>query len=88
MQFDNESNSSSEESEGCAPLTVPPTVETFSITQEDATILAEHLEEFENGDADVRTTIVANVMAELWLLRPETLPFDKIEASKVLVHIT
>jgi hypothetical protein len=61
-------------------------VEAFYITREDAKILEEYIEQFEEGDNDLRTTIVANAMAELSGLHPETEPFDKIEASKVSGH--
>jgi hypothetical protein len=69
------------------PSPVPPMVEAFSITREDAKILEEYVEEFEEGDNDLRNTIVANAMAELSGLCPETEPFDKIEASKVSIYL-
>jgi hypothetical protein len=87
MQDDEAPTSPSGESGAHTPLTVPPIKEVFTMTEEDVTILEEHLEEFSNGNADLRNTIVANVMAELVLLRPETFPFNKAEASKVRVHI-
>jgi hypothetical protein len=68
------------------PQTVPPVTEVFDITREDAHILEEYVEEFQEGDADLRNTIIANVMAELCALRPETFPFNKMEASKVPFH--
>jgi hypothetical protein len=55
----------------------------FSITREDAKILEEYVEEFQEGDTDLRNTVIANAMAELSALRPETVSFNKIEASKV-----
>jgi hypothetical protein len=57
--------------------------EVFALTREDAKILEEYVEEFQEGNADLRNTIVANAMAELSELHPETEPFNKIEASKV-----
>jgi len=39
--------------------------EAFAITWEDARILEEYVEEFQEGDADLRCRIIANVMAEL-----------------------
>ena len=39
--------------------------EAFAITWEDARILEEYVEEFQEGDADLRSRIIANVMAEL-----------------------
>jgi hypothetical protein len=85
MQSDDGSQSPSQES-GVSPSPVPPMVEAFYITREDAKILEEYIEQFEEGDNDLRTTIVANAMAELSGLCPETEPFDKIEASKVSGH--
>jgi hypothetical protein len=82
MQSDNGSQSPSQES-GTSVSPVPPMVEVFAITREDATILKEYVEEFQEGDADLRNTIIANAMAELSALCPELEPFDKAEASKV-----
>jgi hypothetical protein len=58
-------------------------VDGFSITREDAKILGEYLDEFEDGDSDLRNTIVTNAMAVLSGRHPEIESFDKIEASKV-----
>jgi hypothetical protein len=55
----------------------------FTITREDSKILSEYLKEFEEGDGDMRTKIVANAMAALVMHRPAGEPFDKGEASKV-----
>jgi hypothetical protein len=46
-------------------------------------ILEEYVNEFQEGDADLRNMIIANAMAELSALQPELDPFDKIDASKV-----
>jgi hypothetical protein len=82
MQSNDGSQSPSQES-GVSPSPVPPMVEAFSITRDDAEILQEYKEQFEEGDKDFRNTIVANAMAELCRRRSETEPFDKIDASKV-----
>jgi hypothetical protein len=82
MQSDYGSQSPSQESDSY-PSPVPPLVEVFTISREDTKILEEYLEDFQEGDSDLRNTIVANAMAELSGLRPETEPFNKIEASKV-----
>ena len=64
MQSDNGSPSPSRELE-LSPPTVPAMVEAFAITQKDARILEEYLEEFQEGDVDLRSRIIANVMVEL-----------------------
>ncbi|KAI9430578.1 hypothetical protein BJY52DRAFT_1200055 [Lactarius psammicola] len=53
-----------------APATAPahPIDDVFEITQEDASILEEYIEEFKKGDADTHSRIIANVMAELYAL--------------------
>ena len=86
MQSDNGSPTPSGVSEDPIPQTVPPMIEVSNITREDALILEEYVKEFQEGDADLRNTIIANVMAEICALRPETLPFNKMEASKVSFH--
>jgi hypothetical protein len=86
---DHASPSPSGESEISSPPIVPHVAEmdTFTITRDDATILEEYVDEFQEGDADLRNTIIANVMAELCALRPEALPFNKIEATKVCFYL-
>jgi hypothetical protein len=87
MQSDNSSPCISQESLSSLPPNIPPMGDVFSITREDAAILAEYVEEFQEGDTDLRNTIIANVMAELFVLRPDTVPFNKVDASKVAIHI-
>ena len=60
-----------------------PPVDVFTLTREDKALLSEYIEEFQEGDVDMRCTIVANAMAELVMLRPAGAPFNKDEASKV-----
>jgi hypothetical protein len=55
----------------------------FSLTREDKELLSEHLEEFGEGDVDMRSTIIENSMAELVMLRPAGTPFNKEQASGV-----
>ena len=68
-----------------APATAPahPIDDVFEITQEDASILEEYIEEFKEGDADTRSRIIANVMAELYALRDGTVSFNKKDADRV-----
>ena len=82
MQSDNDSQSPSQTSDA-SPPPISPMADVFSITRADAKILEEYVEEFQEGDADLRNTIIANAMAELSALRPEKVSFNKIEASKV-----
>ncbi|KAI9435888.1 hypothetical protein BJY52DRAFT_1197379 [Lactarius psammicola] len=67
-----------------APATAPahPIDDVFEITQEDASILEEYIEEFKEGDADTRSRIIANVMAELYALRDGTVSFNKKDADR------
>jgi hypothetical protein len=53
MQSDNGSPSPSQQSEIRFPLNAPPIVETFVISREDAILLEEYVEEFQEGDADI-----------------------------------
>jgi hypothetical protein len=60
-----------------------PPANIFTLTREGTALLSEYIEEYQEGDGEMRTTIVANAMAELVLLRPPGSPFNKDEASKV-----
>ncbi|KAI9429319.1 hypothetical protein BJY52DRAFT_1232631 [Lactarius psammicola] len=86
MQSDNGSQSVSEGSQlsSTAPATAPahPIDDVFEITQEDASILEEYIEKFKEGDADTRSRIIANVMAELYALQDGTVSFNKKDADR------
>jgi hypothetical protein len=69
------------------PPDAPSTVDAFIITQNDARALEKYVEEFQDGNADVRSRVVAAAMADLYMLRPETSPFNKAEANKVRLHL-
>jgi hypothetical protein len=56
----------------------------FTLTKDDIEACAVYLDEFQEGDADRRNTIVANAMADIVILRPVGAPFDKLKASKVI----
>ena len=45
------------------------------------------VEEFQEGNTDVWTTIIVVAMAELRKVQPATTPFNKLEASKVSFHV-
>ena len=79
--------SESQQSEASLPSDAPAVANTFVITREDAIILKEFVEEFQGGNTDVRTTIIAAAMAELRKVRPATTPFNKVEASKVSIRL-
>jgi hypothetical protein len=86
MQSSSDSQSSSEASGTPLPsptLQVPSMNDEFSIDSDGAKILQEYLDDFQDGDTELRATIVANAMAELYDLRPEDAPFDKTKASQV-----
>lgn len=55
----------------------------FAITPQDSGILQEYLEEFQVVDTGVRTRMIERIVAELYLLWPANVSFDKMEASKV-----
>ncbi|KAI9437877.1 hypothetical protein BJY52DRAFT_1229989 [Lactarius psammicola] len=86
MQSDNGSQSVSGGSQlsSTAPATAPahPIDDVFEITQEDASILEEYIEEFKEGDADTHSRIIANVMAELYALRDGIVSFNKKDADR------
>lgn len=93
MQSDNSSQSQSPSQESLTsasptPSIVPPMADDFSITREDAKILGTYVEQFEEGNAELRNTIIANAMGELSELRPDGILFNKIEASKVSFQIS
>jgi hypothetical protein len=64
-----------------------PNRDRFKITREDADILRGLVDEFQEADADVRNTIIAAAMAELYELRPVTEPFNKLEVKAVHLFI-
>jgi hypothetical protein len=65
----------------------PTIANIFTLTKEDVEALSEYVDEFQEGDTDRRSTIIANAMADLVTLRPAGEPFNKLDASKVrLVH--
>jgi hypothetical protein len=86
MQSDRGSHSTSRHS-SASPHSLTPTAEEFSITKDDTGILEGYLDEFEEGDADLRNTVVAAALGELFMLRPDGIPFDKNDASKVCFHV-
>jgi hypothetical protein len=57
--------------------------EGFKISEEDAGILQEYLQEFKEGDTALCIRVIEKVMAELYMLRPPSMPFDKMEAKEV-----
>jgi hypothetical protein len=61
----------------------PPPSEVFVITKKDAEILSEYVDEFQDGNAEIRSKIIANAMAAMVMLRPPGEPFEKGEVSKV-----
>lgn len=61
----------------------PPAVK-FSLSNEDIEALRDYLEEFKEANAERRSTIIANAMADIVTLRPDDEPFNKVEASKVI----
>lgn len=87
MQSDVTSESPSQQSDMLLPPDAPSTGDAFVITRVDASILETFVDEFQDGNADVRSTVVATAMAELYMLRPPTSAFNKAEANKVRLHV-
>jgi hypothetical protein len=83
MQSDYGSLSPSQQSEEPFPPNAPLGLKEFVLSREDAVILQEYVDEFQEGDADVRNTVIAAAMAELCSVRPPTDRFNKVEVSKV-----
>jgi hypothetical protein len=86
MQYDDDSPSPPQISVSLPP-TLAPAVESFSFTKDDANILREYLDDFKDGDVDLRRTIIANAMAEIAMLRPDDEPFDKADVTTVAIHV-
>ncbi|KAI9430400.1 hypothetical protein BJY52DRAFT_1232430 [Lactarius psammicola] len=82
MQSDIGSRSLSGGSQLSSTAPAHPIDDVFKITQEDASILEEYIEEFKEGDADTRSRIITNVMAELYALRDGTVSFNKKDADR------
>jgi hypothetical protein len=87
MQSDDGSLLASSRDGGSTVASTPPVAEGFTLTGEDTQILQEYLDQFQNGNIEDRTRIVANAMAELAVLRPDGVLFDKVLASKVGSYI-
>ena len=87
MQSDNGSQPPSRQPQVSSSPTSTSKPAVFSINEDDAAVLRELLDKFQEADADVRNTIVVAAMAELCALRPATEPFDKLAASAVCVHM-
>jgi hypothetical protein len=83
MQSNYGSPSPSQQSEEPFPPNALPSSKEFVISREDANMLQEYVDAFQEGDADVRNTIIAAAMAELYSLHPPTVHFNKVEVSKV-----
>ena len=64
------------------PLIVP-IVEAFTLTKEDIDVLREYVDEFQEGNADCRTSIIANAMADIAIIRPLGETINKLDASRV-----
>ena len=87
MQSSAGSQSPSQESGVSSPSVSPSPVDTGTITRDDAKILQEYLDDFQDGDVDLRSRIIANALADICELREETEPFDKDAFSKVSIYI-
>jgi hypothetical protein len=85
MQSANSSDSSSGEPEIPTGATLHPPTNGFKLTPEDANILNEYIDEFEQADTQMRNNILEKAMGELYRLRPGNSAFDKKEAKQVCI---
>ena len=61
----------------------PPQAESFTLSKDDIDALREYVNEFPEADANRRSTIIANGMADIVEIRRDGQEFNKIDASKV-----
>ncbi|KAF8262889.1 hypothetical protein EI94DRAFT_1808105 [Lactarius quietus] len=69
------------ESEHSPHLETANTGEGFTITPKDASVLREHIEEFQSADTDDRTKLLEQMVRKLYAFRPANTVFDKNEAK-------
>jgi hypothetical protein len=55
----------------------------FSIAKEDADILWQYLDEFQNADTGSHANVIQRAMAEVYQHHPPNASFDKMEVGKV-----
>jgi hypothetical protein len=67
-----------------APSTAANVHVRFSISREDADILRQYLDEFQNSETGGRAAIIQRAMAEVYQRYPPNPLFDKLEAGEVL----
>ena len=63
----------------------PPLLDVFTLTTDDINALQEYVDEFQDADAEQRSKIIANAMADIVEIRPPDDTFNKVDASKVRV---
>ena len=61
----------------------PPQAESFTLSKDDIDALREYVDEFPEADADRRSTIIANAMADIVKIRGSGETFNKLDASTV-----
>jgi len=57
----------------------------FVIGPNDKGVLKKYLNEFQDGDWDVRVEVVGKALGEIYRLRPDDTPFGKKEATEVCI---
>ena len=77
-----EGHSSPHNSAHSLPLVVP-VVETFILTKDDIDVLKEYVNEFQEGNANHRTSIIANAMVDIAVICPLGEAINKLDASRV-----
>ncbi|KAN0138807.1 hypothetical protein V8E53_003195 [Lactarius tabidus] len=64
------------------PSPIANTSAHFSINKEDADILQQHLDDFQNADTGSCANVIQRAMAEVYQHHPPNTSFDKMEAGK------
>ena len=87
MQSNTDSGSVTGEQEiPSGPAKFPPAnMTTFKVTPEDAEILTEYLDEFDESNTAAKRKILEKAMGDLYRLRPNDFIFDKREAKEVCI---
>ena len=88
MQHNNPSNQSDGDSGRSATSptdNAPHALTDFTITHQDAGILKQYLDEFQQANTGDRANIIQKAMAEIYQLQPPNSAFDKKEAGKVFL---
>jgi hypothetical protein len=68
------------------PSPIANTSAHFSIDKEDADILHQHLDDFQNADTGSHASVIQRAMAEVYQHHPPNTSFDKMEVGKGMLY--